>query len=77
VAEEPDVLGGQVFCRACQSENQRILNGEIAIHFPGLAGVEGNRLGFFQATGLFELWLYGNLRFRIRIARIKERNCAI
>jgi len=29
-----------VFCKACQSENQRTLNGEIAIHFPGLAGVE-------------------------------------
>jgi hypothetical protein len=29
-----------VFCKACQSENQHTLNGEIAIHFPGLAGVE-------------------------------------
>ena len=28
-----------MFCKACQSENQRTLNGEIAIRFPGLAGV--------------------------------------
>jgi hypothetical protein len=26
-------------CKACLSENQRNLNGEIAIHFPGLKGV--------------------------------------
>jgi hypothetical protein len=27
-------------CRSCQSENQRNLNGEIAIHFPGLKGLD-------------------------------------
>jgi len=27
-------------CKSCQSENQRTLNGEIAIHFPGLDGLE-------------------------------------
>jgi hypothetical protein len=26
-------------CGSCQSENQRNLNGEIAIHFPGLKGL--------------------------------------
>ena len=26
-------------CKSCQSENQRTLNGEIAIHFPGLDGL--------------------------------------
>jgi hypothetical protein len=26
-------------CKSCQSENQRTLNGEIAIHFPGLKGL--------------------------------------
>jgi hypothetical protein len=28
-----------MICRSCQSENQHSLNGEIAIHFPGLAGL--------------------------------------
>jgi len=27
-------------CRSCQSENQRNFNGEIAIHFPGLKGLD-------------------------------------
>jgi hypothetical protein len=27
-------------CRSCQSEHQSILNGEIAIHFPGLKGLD-------------------------------------
>jgi hypothetical protein len=27
-------------CRSCQSQNQRRLNGEIAIHFPGLKGLD-------------------------------------
>ena len=27
-------------CKSCRSENQRTLNGEIAIHFPGLDGLE-------------------------------------
>jgi hypothetical protein len=27
-------------CKSCQSQNQRILNGEIAIHFPGLEGLK-------------------------------------
>ena len=27
-------------CKSCQSENQRNLNGEIAIHFPGLSGLD-------------------------------------
>jgi hypothetical protein len=27
-------------CRSCQSANQRTLNGEIAIHFPGLEGLD-------------------------------------
>ena len=26
-------------CKSCQSENQRTLNGEIAIHFHGLDGL--------------------------------------
>ena len=29
-----------MFCKSCQSENQSILNGEIAIHFPGLEGLD-------------------------------------
>ena len=27
-------------CKACQSQNQSDLNGEVAIHFPGLKGLE-------------------------------------
>jgi hypothetical protein len=27
-------------CRSCQSANQSMFNGEIAIHFPGLKGLE-------------------------------------
>jgi len=27
-------------CKSCQSENQRTFNGEIAIHFPGLQGLD-------------------------------------
>ena len=27
-------------CKSCQSQNQRNLNGEIAIHFPGLEGLK-------------------------------------
>jgi hypothetical protein len=27
-------------CKSCQSENQRTLNGEVAIHFPGLNGLD-------------------------------------
>ena len=27
-------------CKSCQSQNQRDLNGEIAIHFPGLKGLD-------------------------------------
>jgi hypothetical protein len=27
-------------CKSCQSDHQRNLNGEIAIHFPGLKGLE-------------------------------------
>jgi hypothetical protein len=26
-------------CKSCQSENQHTLNGEVAIHFPGLKGL--------------------------------------
>ena len=27
-------------CRKCTSANQKIFNGEVAIHFPGLAGLK-------------------------------------
>jgi hypothetical protein len=27
-------------CKSCRSENQRTFNGEIAIHFPGLKGLD-------------------------------------
>jgi hypothetical protein len=27
-------------CKSCQSENQRNFNGEVAIHFPGLKGLD-------------------------------------
>jgi hypothetical protein len=27
-------------CKSCQSQNQSNLNGEIAIHFPGLKGLD-------------------------------------
>jgi hypothetical protein len=27
-------------CKSCQSQNQSDLNGEIAIHFPGLKGLD-------------------------------------
>ena len=29
-----------MFCKSCQSENQHYLNGEVAIHFPGLEGLD-------------------------------------
>ena len=31
---------GRMSCKSCQSQNQRNLNGEIAIHFPGLKGLD-------------------------------------
>jgi hypothetical protein len=27
-------------CKACKSDNERVFNGEVAIHFPGLKGVD-------------------------------------
>lgn len=27
-------------CKSCQSENERTLNGEVAIHFPGPKGLD-------------------------------------
>ena len=27
-------------CKSCQSENQLYFNGEVAIHFPGLEGLD-------------------------------------
>jgi hypothetical protein len=27
-------------CKACKSDNDRVFNGEVAIHFPGLKGVD-------------------------------------
>jgi hypothetical protein len=27
-------------CRSCESPNQKMFNGEIAIHFPGLKGLD-------------------------------------
>jgi hypothetical protein len=27
-------------CKSCKSENQSIFNGEIAVHFPGLKGLD-------------------------------------
>lgn len=27
-------------CKACQSENQSTFSGEVAVHFPGLQGLE-------------------------------------
>ena len=36
-----DQKGGiEMSCKSCQSQNQRNLNGEIAIHFPGLNGLD-------------------------------------
>jgi hypothetical protein len=29
-----------MFCKSCQSENERTFNGEIAIHFPGAEGLK-------------------------------------
>ena len=34
-------------CKACQSQNQRNLNGEIAIHFPGLKGLDNHIVWVF------------------------------
>jgi predicted nucleic-acid-binding Zn-ribbon protein len=28
------------FCKSCQSTNQSTFNGEIALHFPGLSGLD-------------------------------------
>jgi hypothetical protein len=33
-------MEGDMSCKSCQSEQQRNLNGEIAIHFPGLRGLD-------------------------------------
>jgi hypothetical protein len=30
----------EMSCQSCQSENQSNFNGEIAVHFPGLEGLE-------------------------------------
>jgi hypothetical protein len=32
--------GTEMSCKSCQSQNWRNLNGEIAIHFPGLEGLD-------------------------------------
>ena len=47
-------------CKSCQSENQRKLYGELAIHFPGLDGLtKPARLGVSKAYGLLGLWRHG------------------
>jgi hypothetical protein len=38
-------------CKACKSDNERVFNGEVAIHFPGLKGV-----------GLPFVWVFPKLR---------------
>jgi hypothetical protein len=38
VAEEP--REAKMSCQSCQSEHQSYFNGEIAIHFPGLKGLD-------------------------------------
>jgi hypothetical protein len=34
------MLANNSNCKSCKSGNQRNLNGEIAIHFPGLKGID-------------------------------------
>jgi hypothetical protein len=34
------VGGCEMSCKSCQSENERNLNGEIGMHFPGLEGLD-------------------------------------
>jgi len=41
VGEHLGILGlWPMSCKSCQSENERTLNGEVAIHFPGLNGLD-------------------------------------
>ena len=35
-------LGGTVTCKCDSSDNKSTLNGEVAIHFPGLQGLDKN-----------------------------------
>ena len=47
-------------CKSCRSENQRTLNGEIAIHFPWTQRTgQTHSLGFPEASGLFGLLPHG------------------
>jgi hypothetical protein len=41
VEEQPQILEiWPMFCKSCHSENRREFNGEVAIHFPGLKGLD-------------------------------------
>jgi len=39
-------------CKSCQSQNQSILNGEIAIHFPGPKGLDKPIVWVFPKLGV-------------------------
>ncbi len=45
-------------CKACRSENQRDLRGEVAIHFPGLKGLDKPIVWVFP-----KLWVCLNCGF--------------
>lgn len=56
-------------CNACQSEKQRLFNGEIAIQLPGLDGLDKPIVFVFaEACGLFGLRLRGVHRYRKGVA---------
>jgi len=56
-------------CNACQSEKQRFFNSEIAIHLPGLDGLDKPLVFVFaEARGLFGLRLRGIHRYRKGVA---------
>ena len=39
-------------CKSCKSEKQRNLNGEIAIHFPGLQGLDKPIVWVFEQVAV-------------------------
>jgi hypothetical protein len=45
-------------CKQCASDNQSSFTGDVAVHFPGLKGLDKtHRLGLSEASGLFALRL--------------------
>jgi len=65
------------FARLANLKISALSMGKSPFISPDSLALRSQSSGFSKASGLFELWLYGICGSRIRIARIKERNCAI